>query len=181
MLPEHVHLFCYTVFNYSSDLPNRSDLSEVIFMFSKDILDEVEALNAIQAIETEKDLRAFIKGESREPMLDAAQFRINALRPKQGEQLGPITQKTSEFKVGIDGTKDVSDTPHFALRTPHSVVTGHDIIDGLDKAAFAHAQEVQRSIMEAESAKDAKAAAEPKAHVTIEDVLAAQRAEGRKV
>jgi hypothetical protein len=144
-------------------------------MLSKDILDEVETLNAIQAIETEKDLRAFIKGESRESLLDAAQFRINALRPKQGEQSGPITQKTQEFKVGIEGTKGVY------THNPRNVITGHDIIDGLDKAAFAHAQDVQRSIMEAESAKDAKAAAEPKAHVTIEDVLAAQRAEGRKV
>ena len=106
---------------------------------SKDLSDE-EAFNALVALETEKEIRAFTKGEERDLIMDAAVARINELsvqgtgvrgqgveKQKQGEQSGPITKSTGDFKVGIEGTK--------ALKT----------------------------------------------HVTIDDVLAAKRKEGREI
>jgi hypothetical protein len=94
---------------------------------SKDILDEVIALNAIREIETEKELRAFIKGESREALLDAAEYRINVLRPKQG-QTGPITQKTEEFKGGIEGTKEVESVQGDVVDGPKDYITIEDVL-----------------------------------------------------
>ena len=64
--------------------------------FSKDILDEIAAENAIKAIEDEKELRHFIKGEQRESLLDLAAYKINVLKqaspspqssPARGEEV----------------------------------------------------------------------------------------------
>lgn len=82
---------------------------------SKDILDDVEAKIAIEAIEDAMELQAFIKGERREALLDVAVFRLNVLKSaieKQGEQTGPFTKETHEFKgSGVEGTKGLPDKP----------------------------------------------------------------------
>jgi hypothetical protein len=117
--------------------------------FSKYIHDEIEAHNAIVAIEDAKELQAFIKGEQRDHLLDLAAFRLNALKSairnpqyevtKQGEQAGPFTKPVTDFKEGIQGAKGV-DSPEPRPLTP-----------------------------------------EPKSYITLEDVLAAQRKEGREI
>lgn len=156
---------------------------------SKDLEDEVSVLNELLSFETEKEIRAFIKGEGRESVLDAAQERINEIIrksprpggerpgegasspgdiPKQGQEPGPITKNTAEFKgSGVEGTK--------------GQVRGEDVIEELDKVAGEKAAEALRKSAVEETAKEAEAAAKPKAHVTIDDVLARMRSEGRKV
>ncbi|MDH4164745.1 MAG: hypothetical protein OEW15_18955 [Nitrospirota bacterium] len=121
---------------------------------SKDILDEVAALYEINEIDNEKDLRAFIKGETRDELLSAAEWRINALRPKQGEQIGPITQRTDDFKTGVEGTKSL---------------TMESIVGPIDEAAAKKADEDYRASIEAEKARAAGTFVSK--HVTIEDVL----------
>ena len=60
----------------------------------------------ISVMKDEAEILAFIEGDERKTVIDAANKKIAELRgPKQGEQTGPITQKTAEFKGGVEGTK----------------------------------------------------------------------------
>jgi hypothetical protein len=65
-----------------------------------------EAIRRIEKMEIEKELLTFTAGEERKTVVAAAETRLAELRPKQGEQKGPITQETSDFKEGIQGAKN---------------------------------------------------------------------------
>ncbi len=146
-------------------------------MNSKDIVDEIAAENAIKAIEDPKELQMFIKGEQREGLLDVAAFRLNVLKnqTKQGEQPGPITQPTADFKTGIQGTK--------AETTEARPVTGNDVVEAIDKADTKRANEAERRDAEAKAREQkAKAdAAGPRDYVTGEDVVKSLREKGHKI
>ena len=138
---------------------------------SKDIVDEVDVLNELLAMATEKDIRDFIKGDDRDSVMDAAMARINELlqkaQPKQGEQPGPITQQTSEFKSsGVEGTK---------------VITGDDVIDSLDEAAEKKASAIAEQDEAEDARKETEAAAKEKTYITGEDVIRSLRAKGHRI
>ena len=106
-------------------------------MLSKDEVKTRNAIKAINAMDAIDAVKSYIEGEDREDVLDAAQVQIEFIenqgsgdgvqgagttsppspqsspsggedgKPKQGEQDGPITQKTDEFKGGgVQGTKE---------------------------------------------------------------------------
>lgn len=57
---------------------------------------------------TEEEILAFIEGDERKTVIDAANKKIAELRgPKQGEDTGAITKNTADFKEGIQKTKGV--------------------------------------------------------------------------
>jgi len=140
---------------------------------SKEILDDVEAKNAILAIQDAAELQAFGKGEQRDDLLDLVVFRLNVLKAetqhKQGEQQGPITQQTHDFKgSGVEGKKHI---------------TGEDIVKEIDEADAKKAADLERRDAEAlAAAEKAKLeAAGPRSYVTAEDVIKKMRAEGKKI
>ena len=135
---------------------------------SKDILDEVEAGNAIVAIEDPKELRIFIRGEQRDRLLDTAEYRLRFLEgsAKQG-QTGPITQPVAEFKgSGVQGTKGAG--------------TIADIVAPIDAADAKRADDAHRSALEAEKAA-ASGTPGPKKHVSCEDVITSMRQKGARI
>jgi len=152
---------------------------------SKDILDYIKVENAIKSIMDPKELQAFIKGERREHVLDIAAFRLNALKPKQGEQPGPITTMTHEFKgSGVEGTKAViPDIPQSAIRNPKSHITGNDIVKEIDLADEKKALDFERQATEEKAVIDKakQDAAVPRNYVTGEDVIKKMRAEGKQI
>lgn len=78
-----------------------------------------EANAALAKLTTKDEINAFIEGETRKTYLAAANALIDKLeKPKAGET-GAITEKTDDFKDGVNGTKD------------SGVVTCADIIPGL--------------------------------------------------
>lgn len=93
----------------------------------------------IVAMTTVEEILAFIEGDERKTVIDAANKRIAEIRgPKQGEQNDPITQKTSDFKAsGVEGTKSDSSsltTDHSSLSFPHSprsYVTCEDVLENM--------------------------------------------------
>jgi len=67
-----------------------------------------------------EEINAFIAGDERKTVLDAAAAKIKELAGlKQGEQAGPITKDTHDFKDGVQKTK--------------SFVTCEDVIDKMRK------------------------------------------------
>ncbi len=61
---------------------------------------------ALKELTTEAEITAFVKGEDRTTVTDAAKALIDKLnKPKAGET-GAITKKTDDFKDGVTGTKD---------------------------------------------------------------------------
>jgi hypothetical protein len=109
-------------------------------MLSKDETKTRNAIKAINAMDTLDAVNAYIAGEDRPDVLDAAQVQIEFIenqgqsspsdapspapptgggatsgedeKAKQGEQPGPITQKTDEFKgPGVQGTKSAVASP----------------------------------------------------------------------
>jgi hypothetical protein len=74
-----------------------------------------EAIQMVGALLTADEVSDFIGGEKRKTVIDAAEERLKALvilpgaassaPTKQGEQAGPITQSTSDFKAGVQRTK----------------------------------------------------------------------------
>jgi len=193
-------------------------------MLSKDETKTRNAIKAINAMEKDEEVAAYIEGETRQDVLDAAQVQIEFIgktatdegrgttdaeknkppdtntappspqsppaggdegKKKQGET-GAITTKTEEFKGGgIEGTKDVDSSSLIPRPSSSQILTGHDIIEGLDKAALKIVNE--RALKDAKAAATdpvAKAAAEirkEKGIVTCEDVLARMKAEGKTV
>jgi hypothetical protein len=82
-----------------------------------------EAIALLQGFQTEAEILAFIAGEDRKTVINAAEDRRKALppsKPKAGEVKGPITQDTSDFKEGVQKTK--------------SYVTCEDVVDKMRKA-----------------------------------------------
>ena len=64
------------------------------------------ASEKIAEITTEEKILAFIEGDDRKTVADAALKKLNELNgPKQGEQTGPITKDADDFKKGIQKTK----------------------------------------------------------------------------
>jgi hypothetical protein len=150
----------------------------------KEILDEVEAHNAILAIEDARELQAFIKGERRETLLETAAYRLNFLKgfnselrtpnsalAKAGEQTGPITHQTADFKgPGVQGTKS-------------DIITGASVVEELDNAALQRATEaaVQANKTEASATKTEAEIRREKGIVTCEDVVAQLREKGKTI
>jgi hypothetical protein len=67
-----------------------------------------EAIEAIGAMKSQEEISSFIEGEDRKTVINAAEERRKALppsQPKEGEVKGPITQRTSDFKGGVQGAK----------------------------------------------------------------------------
>ncbi len=144
---------------------------------SKEMKKKQDAIEVIEKIPTVEEVNAFIDGEERNEVIAAAQIRIQDLEaknPKQGEQTGAMTQTTSDFKSGIEGTKAATPTP---------IVTGDDIVAVIDKADEKRANAAERRDAEAKAREQkAKAdAAGPRSYVTGEDVIKALREKGHKI
>ncbi len=144
-------------------------------MLSKE-MKKKDALEAIPALKTIEEINAFIAGEERDEVVAAAQIRTQELeQSKQGEQPGPMTQKTADFKAGIEGAK----------AAPPEIVTGSDIVEAIDKADEKRVNAAERAAAEAEAAAN-KAALSGKPHkpqdvVTCEDVIKTLREKGHKI
>ena len=98
-----------------------------------------DAPEKIAEMTTEEEILAFIDGDERKTVTDAAQKKIAELRgPKQGED-GPITKKTSDFKAGVEGTKDVNrDSDPLSVTDTENghgkrVVTCEDVLESMRK------------------------------------------------
>lgn len=97
---------------------------------SKDLSPQ-DAGKKIMEMTSPDEIKTFIEGETRRSILKNADVRIkelSALRsqpsaPKQGEQKDPITQKTSNFKGGVEGAKGAEPS------TPRNFVTIEDVIN----------------------------------------------------
>jgi histone H3/H4 len=77
----------------------------------------------ITEMTTEEEILAFIEGDERKTVIDAANKKIAELRgPKQGEQTDPITKDAADFKEGIQKTKAVHDS---RLTNHESRITNH--------------------------------------------------------
>ncbi len=75
---------------------------------------------ALKELTTEAEITAFVEGEDRTTVTDAAKALIEKLnRPPKTGETGAITEKTDDFKDGITGTKD------------SGVITCADILPGL--------------------------------------------------
>jgi hypothetical protein len=149
---------------------------------SKDQPDEIAALNHIISLTDPKEIQTFVKGEPREGLLDAAAARINELK-KQGEQPGPITQETHEFKgPGVEGIKDGGQGSGVGIQKTE-ILTGSDIIEEIDEADQAKADDAEKkdAALKAEQDKAKEAAALPRNYVTGEDVIKSLRAKGHKI
>jgi len=89
---------------------------------------------AILVMTTEDEILAFIAGDERKTVIDAANKKIAELRgPKQGEQASPMTKDASDFKEGIQKTKAVDRNPVSATDTEdghgkRTVVTCEDVL-----------------------------------------------------
>lgn len=142
---------------------------------SKDVI-SIEAIAQIKNFKTFQELKAFISdNEDRSTVLKAAEAKESEIKTelaakekaKQGEQPGPITQITSDFKDGVQRTKELS---------------GSDIISAIDKADLkkseALAVEAQKREKERE---EKKAGSRPEGVVTCDDVIKKMRTEGKKI
>jgi hypothetical protein len=207
-------------------------------MLSKDEAKTKNVFKTINAMDSADAINSYIAGDTREDVLDAARLQIEILAnqgtgdggtvgtdketverqgdgshsalAKQGEQTGPITQQTSEFKgPGVQGTKSDTETRRRGDGEPDKEtvgqgdkgsplpigkraegegahtgpLAGQDIIEALDDEALKKARAI--------AVKDA-AAGDPitktvaevrrsKGIVTCEDVLEKQRREGKIV
>ncbi len=144
---------------------------------SKEMKKKQDAIEVIEKIPTIEEVNAFIDGEERNEVVAAAQIRIQDLEaknPKQGEQTGAMTQTTSDFKSGIEGTK---------AAVPAPIVTGSDIVEAIDKTDEKRASAADRAAAEEKARVDkAKAdAAGPRNYVTGEDVSKTLRGKGHKI
>ncbi len=174
---------------------------------SKDIENEQEAIGRFHAIGTEKEVRAFVKGDQRDAVMDAAAARINELKAgeegkKQGET-DRLTKHTGDFKgPGVEGMKSAvappstggvgegaasksdqaSDLSHSALRTPH--LSGEAVVDALDKTALKQTRDREIQAREAEKKNEGKSAElirRAKSIVTCDDAIEQMRKEGKIV
>lgn len=83
-----------------------------------------DAPDKIREMTTEEEILAFIEGDERKTVTDAANKKILELRGhKQGEQTGPITKDAADFKEGIQKTKAISDEP-----SARNYVTCEDVL-----------------------------------------------------
>jgi hypothetical protein len=111
---------------------------------------------------------------------------------KQGEQSGPITRETADFKGGIQAVKsyvtgsdivaaiDKEDERKAALQASTAeMVTGQDVIASIDAADEKRARAAERKA--AEDAAALKAGTVVKDYVTAEDAIRQMRAEGKKI
>lgn len=65
-----------------------------------------QAKAALLELNTFEDITAYIEGEERKTVIEAADKRLkNIMAPKQGEQAEPITKTTDDFKTGVQKTK----------------------------------------------------------------------------
>lgn len=66
-----------------------------------------DAPEKIAEMTTGEEILAFIDGDERKTVTDAAQKKIAELRgPKQGQETDAMTKKTSDFKgSGVEGAK----------------------------------------------------------------------------
>lgn len=72
------------------------------------------------------DITIFIAGDERKTVIDAADKKIAELRGlKQGEQTDSITQTSSDFKEGIQATKDSEPL------NPRTYITCEDVLKRL--------------------------------------------------
>lgn len=117
-------------------------------------MNEVDSIKRIKKINSIEKIDSFIEGDDRTSILDAAEKQKKRLNgsnssngsiesaPKQGEQPGPITQKTSDFKEGIEGTKKAGigdqelgvgkeTNPQPPTTDTRSYITGEDVIKTL--------------------------------------------------
>ncbi len=151
----------------------------------KDISDDIAAEAALLEFTSAKELQAFMKGEQREFLLDKAAFRMNHLKqPKQGEQTGPITQTTADFKGGVQGTKGSDDTSSIVPRDASlGSITGQDIVGAIDERDEKLAIEAAVRTASSGSSEDKSAAQVRKERgiVSGEDVVAKLRAEGKAI
>ncbi len=135
----------------------------------------IEAVSALMIIE---EINAFIEGDDRSEVIAAAQIRTQELegaKPKQGEQPGPITQQTADFKGGIEGAK----------AAPPEILTGSHIVEAIDKADEKRVNAAERRDAEAKAAADKAALSgnprKPEDVVTCEDVIKTLREKGVKI
>jgi len=80
------------------------------------------------------DIIIFIAGDERKTVIDAADKKISELRgPKQGEQTDSLTNPVSDFKDGIQATKDAGPLNPGILdpSNPKSYVTCEDVLKRL--------------------------------------------------
>ena len=100
-----------------------------------------DAISRIGTMKNIEEIKNFIEGEERKTVVSAAEARIKELSDasqKQGEQKEPITQRTDDFKEGIQRTKSgigdqglgVSEetNPQPPVAIPRSYVTCEDVI-----------------------------------------------------
>jgi hypothetical protein len=126
-----------------------------------------EAISMFDALATIGEVDAFIEGDERKTVINAAEERRKALTPsmpKGGEVKGPITEEASDFKAGIQRTKDF--------------VTGGDIIGGIDKVDLKKSEALA---LEASARAEKSVQTKPEGVVTCEDVLRKMRAEGKEI
>ncbi len=157
-------------------------------MISKD-MKKKEAIEFIELLDTIEEINAFTEGDDRNDVIASAQIRQQELEEagkmkKQGEQPGPITHETHDFKgSGIEGTKDAAVIPQSAIRNPKLHITGSDIVEAIDKTDEKKSLEFERQAAEEKAAADKakQDAAVPRSYVTGEDVIKKMRAEGQKI
>lgn len=172
-------------------------------MLSKDETKTRNAIKTIDHMETVEAVTAYVAGETRQDVLDAAQVQIDFItrfdtsdgsdksdashaQSKQGET-GPLTQKTAEFKGGgVQGTKNPSPSGRGQGEggsIPHSVITGHDVVDSLDKAALKLVNEgaIRTDAAAGAETKTAAELRKAKGVVTCDDVIERMRAEGKAI
>lgn len=91
----------------------------------------IKAMAKIKGMDSIDEINVFIDGDERKTVIDTASRRIFEIKGlKQGELSGTITQMTSDFKEGFQGTK--SETSDIKPQTSDkSYITGEDVVRGL--------------------------------------------------
>jgi len=90
-----------------------------------------DASEKISEMTNINDITIFIAGDERKTVIDVADRKIAELRgPKQGEQTDSITQPASDFKDGIQATKDSGPLNPVPLESlnPRTYVTCEDVL-----------------------------------------------------
>lgn len=110
---------------------------------SKDLTPQDAAIKIMEFTSAD-EITAFTDGETRRSVIKTAEARTKEIataaprndKPKDGDQSGPITQKTADFKDGIQATKgaDPSNPRTLDPSPPRSYVTCEDVIEKMRKA-----------------------------------------------